>query len=245
MAKLRQRCFEKRSSFGWQHFPFRLVLKVHSASGMEFKTEAEAVSFAIADRPSDQNNHNVDKSGGKPFSRSEIERLLQTKGYKEYHRFRFYAGAGQKAEGWTELVLCPITQNPKAEQILEDFVQRAKTEFVDKRFQAFHAEVVMPVFEALKTNLLTLEIKNRVIFAKAFSGQAFGGVTLSEEEVLRRLRRYASEYFAPLTLESTSKGQWRFDKAHVSDPDNPHSYDHLHVYHRLFPYHTTIRVTPI
>jgi hypothetical protein len=212
---------------------------------MNFKTENEAIDFSVADRPQDQKNYDVEKTGAQPFSRSEIERILQLKGYKEYLRFRFYVGATQKAEAWSEVILSPISQNPKAEKILEDFVGRASTEFVAPRFQQFHLEVVMPVLEALRAKLLVLEIRNRVIFAKAFSGQAFGGKPLEAEEILRRLKRYATEYSAPLTLESTSKGQWRFDKAHVSDPDNPHKgYDHLHVYHKLFPYHTTLRVTP-
>lgn len=211
---------------------------------MTFRTEAEAVEFSVADRPKDQRNYDVDKSGGQPFSRAEVERLLQAKGYKEYQRFRFYIGSAQKVDGWTELVLSPITQNPKAEQILQDFVRRAGTEFSDARFREFHTETVLPVLEALRTQLLTLEVRNRVIFAKSFSGAGFGGTPVSEDEVVRRLKKYASEYYAPLALETTSKGQWRFDKAHVSDPENPHGYDHLHVYHRVYPYHTTIRATP-
>lgn len=207
-----------------------------------FASAGEAVAFAISDHGKDMTNYNLERQGGLPYSREEVEGLLRPAGYRRYQRFTFnlsFERPPGHAVGWIR----PARAHTRAVELLKDFMTRP-TSGVDPRLETFHRKYNLPVAEFLRCKLLTFELREQdiCIYATMFSGAAYSGRPVTQEDVIYTLLRYHAEYLAPLRFETTGRGEYRIDQGHVADPDNPHSFEHLHVYHRVRDFHTTLRL---
>lgn len=220
-----------------------------------FRTESEAVNFAIAARINDTTNYNLEKPRGEPFDRRLVETLLKGFNYKEYVRFSldiqrqiFRQGRGGKGD-YCETTVSPAKPNPWAAEILDDFVKRLdKPEmYVDPRHRDFHDRVAGPVKALMQSNLLRLEPRmenpqSPYIHVTEFAGPHKTKREVALDEVMRTFDEYVKSYYAPLKLESTKSGEFRFDQGHIVDALNSHNFAHIHVYHSFRPYHTTLRL---
>lgn len=217
------------------------------------RTEREAVNFAIANRLNDFTNYNLEKPRAEPFDRRLVETLLKGFNYKEYARFALETQRQVFRQGGKgdhcETTLLPRKQNPRAAEILQDFVNRLKRPemYVDPRHRDFHDRVAGPVKALIQSNLLTLEVRtetpdNPYIHATEFAGTHKTKREVALDEVMRTFDEYVKSYYAPLKWEATNAGEFRFDEGHFADPLNPHNFGHIHVYHKFRPYHTTIRL---
>jgi hypothetical protein len=207
-----------------------------------YATAAEAVAFAVSDHGRDTQNYNLERQQGLPYARDEVESLLRHAGYRMYQRFTFnfsFERPPGHAIGWIR----PSRPHPRAIELLKDFASRPVSSF-DPRLEAFHRMHNAPVATLLRSKLLTFELREEelCIYSTMFSGPSLDGTNKTQEEVINILLQYGSEYLAPLRLETTAQGEFRVDQAHLADPENPHNFEHLHVYHRTRPYHTTLRL---
>jgi hypothetical protein len=210
-----------------------------------FDTATEAVEFATSDHGKDMKNYNLERPSELPYDRDEVEGLLRSAGYKKYQRigfdFKFNRPPGH-AEGWIRI----SRPHPYAVDLLKDFASRPLSP-VDPRLLDYHREHNGPIAELIKCTLLTFELRPRdlLIYATMFSGLGFGGRPITQEAVIFALLKYSSQYLAPLKFETTGSGQYRVDQGHLADAENPHNFEHLHVYHKVKNYHTTLRLASV
>lgn len=220
------------------------------------KTELEAAAYAVADREKDSKNYNLEKPGGQPYQQHTLVSLIQAKGYREYRTFRLFWISDPVANGMMRVVGYPNKSHPDLIPILNDFVERPKKKLheIDSRFWEFHQTRAKPVYEHLAHSRLTMKvIAGRMMESVLAPGVPFhtGGRVEARiypadrpmTEVLRDLEFYALGYYAPLSYETTGKGEYRIDDGHEADPNNPHSFRHIHVYHQVRSYHTTMRLS--
>lgn len=207
-----------------------------------YATARDAVEFATGNHGNDMRNYNLERPSGLPYSREEVEKLLRDAGYRRYQRISFDFTFGRPpghAIGWIRL----SRSHSRAIDLLKDFASRPVSP-VDPRLLDFHRKHNAPVAELLKCQLLTLELRanDLCIYATMFSGPGYSGRPITQEDVIFTLLNYSAEYLAPLKFETTGRGEYRIDGAHLADLENPHRFEHLHVYHKEKNYHTTLRL---
>jgi hypothetical protein len=200
------------------------------------------VQFAIADRGVDGNNYDVERIDGTGLNVSELERLLSSAGYRRYIRLAATLKVQRPAnyaEGWVRLNRAHLHEI----DILDEFISRP-TKRPREQNREFHEEINLPLLEYLQTGLLTFkpEKPKPEVYFTARGGSGYYGRSVGQEDVICALTIYVGRFLCPLRYETTGKGEYRIDSSHGGDPNNPHSYPHLHVYHRSRGYHTTMRI---
>lgn len=202
----------------------------------------EAVAYAIADRADDTTNYNLEKRDAQPYDEGEVCTALRQAGYRAYATFAYRLAVRTYDDGTSRV--WKLVQNKasvNSEAIAADFMARPKKAVheVDPRFRAFHQQVAMPVGTYLKNGLLRLEVE----YASMLKASLYRTTTVTLDAIENALRAYVQGYYAPLGQETTGAGEYRIDDSHGNiDPLNPHSFRHIHVYHSLRNYHTTLRL---